>query len=134
MEQTDILQIAVNFIRALENRTNSNDFISYYHPYVKQVEFPNTLTNSTVTRNLQDLKDASEKGKKILQKEQYQVVNSYLQGNTVILEVIWTATLAVPVAGNKAGAQLKAYFAQFIEFEGSKIIRQRNYDCFEPFQ
>jgi hypothetical protein len=134
MQPTDILQIAVNFIRALENRTSSNDFIKFYHPHIKQVEFPNSLTNATVTRNLQNLVDASEKGKKILQKEQYEIVKSYVHGNTVILELVWTATLAVPVAGKPAGEQMKAYFAQFIEFEGSKIIRQRNYDCFEPFQ
>jgi hypothetical protein len=28
---------------------------------------------------------------------------------------------------------MKARFAVFLEFEGAKIRRQRNYDCFEPW-
>jgi hypothetical protein len=28
---------------------------------------------------------------------------------------------------------MRARFAAFFEFEGERIRRQRNYDCFEPF-
>ena len=32
-----------------------------------------------------------------------------------------------------AGAEMRAHFAMFLDFDGGLIRRQRNYDCFEPF-
>jgi ketosteroid isomerase-like protein len=33
----------------------------------------------------------------------------------------------------RPGEPMRARFAQVIEFEDGLIIRQRNYDCFDPF-
>jgi ketosteroid isomerase-like protein len=49
------------------------------------------------------------------------------------LEVVWVGTLAVPFGSIPAGGQMKAFFAVFLEFREGKIIRQRNYDCFEAW-
>jgi ketosteroid isomerase-like protein len=51
----------------------------------------------------------------------------------VVLEVRWTGTLAAPVSSIPAGGDMRARFAVFIELRDGKIVRQRNYDCFEPF-
>jgi ketosteroid isomerase-like protein len=69
----------------------------------------------------------------VLQKEKYDIVKSYTIGNTVIIEAVWTGTLAIPLGNIPIGGEMKAYFAQFYEFQDGKIIKQRNYDCFEPF-
>ncbi len=130
---TDLLQIARSFVKALQNRTSPEDLLAFYHPEIEQVEYPNTLTPSLTRRNLPQLKKASEKGKSVLVSEEYDIINAYVHGNTVILETIWTGTLAVPLGKIPPGGQMKAYFAQFIEFVDDKIIRIRNYDCFEPF-
>ncbi len=132
-EKTDILQIAKKFITSLENRRSAEDLTKFYHPAVMQTEYPNAVAKDIINRNLDELKKASEKGKKILLKEKYEFLKSYMYGNTVILEVIWKETLAAPVGNIPAGGEMKAYSAQFYEFEGDKIIKQRNYDCFEPF-
>jgi hypothetical protein len=128
-----LVQIAQQFIKALQNRNSAEELIPFYHQDVEQIEFPNTLTKNKTIRNLEDLKLASERGKKVLQKEEYEVVKSYTFENIVIIEVIWTGTLAIPIGNIPAGGQMKAYFAQFYEFKDDKIIKQRNYDCFEPF-
>ena len=44
----------------------------------------------------------------------------------------WSGTLAVLVGMLGAGDQMRARFAVFLEFQDGKIVRQRNYDCFEP--
>jgi len=31
------------------------------------------------------------------------------------------------------GELARRFFAVFLEFDGDKIRRQRNYDCFDPF-
>ena len=67
-----------------------------------------------------------EKGKNVLKKQTYEVVKSYEVENTVIIEAIWRGELAIPIGSKAAGDEMKAYFAQFFEFEGDKIIKQRN--------
>jgi ketosteroid isomerase-like protein len=50
-----------------------------------------------------------------------------------MLEVIWTGTLAVPMATLAAGAEMRAHFAVFLDFRDGKIAAQHNYDCFDPW-
>ena len=131
--QTDLKAIVHNYLSVLQSRETSTELDQFYHPDVIQIEYPNALTKNLTSRSLQDLKAASERGLNVLQKETYEIINSYEHGNTVIVEVIWTGTLNIALGNIPVGGQMKAWFAQFFDFEGDKIIRQRNYDCFEPF-
>ncbi len=123
----------VLFLKMLESRTSSDELERFYHPESQQIEFPNALTKQCTTRNLQELKEASEKGSKVLTKEEYEVKNLISTNDTVVLECLWRGTLAIPIGNIKAGGQMKAHFAQIFEFKDGKIFRQRNYDCFEAF-
>jgi len=131
--QTDIKAIAIDFIKTLQHRKSAGELLEFYHPDIEQTEFPNAVTKNATVRNLNDLKNASEKGKKILQKEEYNVINSFVFENTVVIEAVWIGTLAIPLGNIPVGGEMKAYFAQFFEFKDGKILKQRNYDCFEPF-
>lgn len=126
-------KLVLDFLKMLESRKSADDLDDFYHPDVEQIEFPNAITRRTATRNIKDLKDASEKGSAILTKEEFEVKNLISAGETVILECIWRGTLAVPLGNIPVGGQMTAYFAQIFEFKDGKIFRQRNYDCFEPF-
>lgn len=132
-EQHDILAITQNYLRAIEEGKTVEELAIYYSESVEQVEYPNRLMPNGAKRNLNELKEASLRGKKVIASQTYDIQKSYVMGNTVILETIWTAQIAVPIGQIPDGGQMKAYFAQFIEFEDGKIIRQRTYDCFEPF-
>jgi len=44
-----------------------------------------------------------------------------------------TGTLAVPFGSIPAGGEMRARFAIFLELRDGRIVRQRNYDCFDPF-
>jgi ketosteroid isomerase-like protein len=61
------------------------------------------------------------------------VPNAVASADRVALEVEWEGVLAIPVAGLEAGATMRAWFAMFLEFRDGKIVRQNNYDCFEPW-
>lgn len=128
------LSIVKDFLRAIGEEGKTGDELeTFYAKEILHTEYPNTLTKNLTTRDLRALKEASEKGSKIMQSQRYELVKAYESGNTVIIEAIWTATIAIPIGSIPAGGEMKAYFAQFFEFEQGKIIRQRNYDCFEPF-
>ena len=49
------------------------------------------------------------------------------------MEIIWTGTVREARGPFAAGQKLRARFAVFMEFQGGRIVRQRNYDCFDPW-
>lgn len=126
-------QIVIDYLKMVEQRTSAEELDRFYHEDVQQIEYPNAIVKNTAIRSLQDLKAASERGKKILIKEVYEVQHLYSSGDNVILEAIWKGTLSIPLGNIPAGGEMTAYFAQFFQFKDGKIYRQRNYDCFEPF-
>ncbi|HEV7667585.1 MAG TPA: hypothetical protein VGS22_03610 [Thermoanaerobaculia bacterium] len=51
----------------------------------------------------------------------------------MIVESIWTGTVAVDAGPFKAGTTMRARFAQFFVFAEGRIVEIRNYDCFDPW-
>lgn len=66
--------------------------------------------------------------------EQRYVIRQALEsGDTLALDVDWTATLKLPLGQTPAGGRLKARLAMFVHFRNGKICEQTNFDCYEPF-
>lgn len=133
------LETARRYLAAIEASTspnadaNSVDASTFFTRDVIQEELPNRFVPSGARRDLTALRDAAERGKRVLRGQRYEVRRSYAIDDTVILEVFWVGVLAVPVGTLAAGDEMKAHFAVFLEFRDGLIHRQRNYDCFEPF-
>jgi len=125
-----LLEKAQAYLSAIEART---DLSPYFCPDVVQQEFPNALVRNGAERDLAALLEGSEKGKRVLHSETYEIVNSLEDGERLALEVIWTGTLAVPIGSLAVGATMKAHFGVFLTFRDGRIARQHNYDCFDPF-
>lgn len=129
----DILQIARMHLRDIVAGKAGNELAKYYAENIEQTEYPNRLNANLTLSDYQTLLQRSEQGKKIIVSQSYEIKKEYVSGNTVILEVIWKGTFSIPIGETPPGRELKAYFAIFMEFEGGKIVKQRNYDCFELF-
>ncbi|MES2808138.1 MAG: nuclear transport factor 2 family protein [Bacteroidota bacterium] len=127
------LKLATDFVRAVEAGAFGDDLDQFYHADVVHTEYPNALAPLVTTRNLTQLKEASIKGRQVITQQTYDIKKSCSTGSSLVLEVFWTGTLAIPLGKLKAGENIEAYFAQFFEFKDGKIYRQRNYDCFMPF-
>lgn len=119
------------FLRSFETRDGTT--LDWFAPDVVQRELPNRLTPNGATRDLDALREGSEKGKLAVREERYELLLAVEQGNTVAAEVIWTAVLNVPLGTLKVGDTMRAHLAMFITWRDGKIVSQRNYDCFEPF-
>jgi ketosteroid isomerase-like protein len=119
-----------NYLKAIEQR---RDVLGFYTPDVVQEEFPNALSPTGARREIADLKEAGRRGQNVLRSESYEIVSLLEAGDTVAAEILWRGVMAVPLRALKPGDVMKARFAVFFEFEGDRIRRQRNYDCFEPF-
>jgi ketosteroid isomerase-like protein len=127
------IALARKYIAAVEAGATGDALAAFFTPDVVQEEFPNRLTPKGATRDLAALLDGALKGQKVLRAQRFEILNALESGATVVLELQWTGTLAVPVGSLPAGGELRARFATFLELRGDKIARQRNYDCFEPF-
>lgn len=123
-------QIVRNYLKAIELRKDTSAF---YAPDIVQEEFPNLLSPAGARRELADLKAAASRGRNVLASESYEIVTLVEAEHIVAAEIVWRGTLAVGLRSLKPGDEMRARFAAFFEFEGDKIRRQRNYDCFEPF-
>lgn len=107
--------------------------LAFFAPDVIQEEFPNRLVPNGATRDLAALREAAVRGRKVTVSQRYDIRNILVAENRAAVEVTWTAILAVPVGTIPAGGEMRARFAIFLEFRDGKIIRQHNYDCFDPF-
>lgn len=108
--------------------------LPFYAPDVVQEEFPNRFLPGGATRGLKELRDAAERGRKVMSSQTFEILAMFADGDTVVVEADWSGTLAVPL-GEKtpAGTVMRARFAQVLQLVDGKIVRQRNYDCFYPF-
>jgi len=125
--------LATAYIRALESGATGDDVANFFSPDVIVTEFPNRFAPNGATRDLENLRAASERGKKVMQRQRYDIVSMTAQGDRVAIELDWTGTLAVPVGSLPAGGDMRAHVAIVLDFRDGKIVAQRHYDCYEPF-
>jgi ketosteroid isomerase-like protein len=130
--ESDNLVAARRYLEAIE-RGDPEGSIAFFAEDAIQEEFPNRLVPQGARRDLAAIREAAQRGSKVMAAQRYEVLNALASGEQVALEVQWTGTLAVPFGSIPAGGQMRARFAVFLEFREGKIVRQRNYDCFEPW-
>ena len=127
------LEKAREYLRAIERGATGDALAQFFAPDVQHQEFPNRLSPNGRQSDLASMLKGAEMGQKILAKQHYEIQRELETGNRVALEVIWTGTMAVPVSDLKAGQDMRAHFAVFLDFRDGKIAAQRNYDCFDPW-
>ncbi|HJY40634.1 MAG TPA: nuclear transport factor 2 family protein [Steroidobacteraceae bacterium] len=128
----DLLQLAREYLASI-GREDELGGLRFFADDVVQVEFPNRLLPNGATRDLAALRDAAERGRKVMTAQRFEVLNAITSGEQVAVEALWTGTLAVPLGNIPAGGQMRAHFAIFLTYRDGKIVRQHNYDCFDPF-
>lgn len=114
-------------------RGQAEEALACYAPEVVQVEFPNRLLPGGATRTLQQLREAGQQGLKAFSAQRYVIRRIVEEGPCVAFEADWSGTLKVGFGSLQPGETMRAHFAQFLVFEGDKIVRQHTYDSFEPF-
>ena len=130
---SDNIAIARRYLQAIEAGRTGADLAAFFTPDVVQDEFPNRLVAQGARHDLAAMLAGAERGQRVVTRQQYDVRNALATGDQVALEVVWTATLRVPVGSLPAGGEMRAHLAVFLEFRDGKIAAQRNYDCFDPF-
>ena len=125
--------IAREYLAALGRGDTGESLRRFYTDDFEQVEYPNALNPKGQRSDLASVLERSERGKKVLKSQRFDVLSAVASGDRVALETEWTGVLAIPLASLPAGGEMRANFAMFLEFRDGRIARQRNYDCFQPF-
>jgi ketosteroid isomerase-like protein len=126
------LATARRYLAAIEQGA-AGESLEFFTPDVVQEEFPNRLMPQGARRDLAALREAGERGSKVMTSQRYEILGAVASGDRVALEVRWTGTLAVPFGPLPAGGEMRARFGVFLDFRDGKIAAQRNYDCFDPW-
>jgi hypothetical protein len=98
------IELVKKYFSLLASFVAPEKFRDLVHPEIEQAEFPNLLNRQGQKSDLQDI-----------------------SRRMLVVETIWRGKTAVD------GGPLKAFFCIVLELRDGKIYRQRNYDCFEPF-
>ena len=130
-KQIEAVKKYVALVEAVSlNQENAGELL---HADYQQWELPNQLNRTGQKSDLADTLRRMQMAKGILSGQSYEIISTIEQGNTVVMEAIWTGHIAATVGAFQAGQQLKAFFCMIFTFKDGKIHRIKNYDCFEPF-
>lgn len=97
-----------------------------------QTEHPNQLVPRGAVRDRAATLAGFRAGRMAVSGQRYELLRAVTEGDTVACELLWSATLKVPVLGRQAGDTLQARFAIFVVVRDGKIVEQNNFDCFLP--
>ena len=127
------LSRAIEWVRAVESGATGDELAEFLTPDVVHEDMPNRIFPNGVRNDLAGMLAGAERGKALLPRQRYDILSAIASGNTVAIQLDWSAELAVPHGSVKPGGQLKAHIAMFMEFRDGKICHQRDYGCYEPF-
>jgi ketosteroid isomerase-like protein len=127
------LDNARQYLAAIQRGATGDALAQFFAPDVVQEEFPNRVVPNGKRRNLAAMLEGAERGQQVMSAQRFDIRTAIATGDRVILEALWTGTLAIPFGTIPAGGEMRAYTAMFLEFRDGKIVAQRNYDCFEPW-
>src|SRR4051812_39611396 len=126
--QIELVKKYVTLVENFElNEVNSTEII---HKDYLQWELPNLLNKNGQKSDVAESLRRIKVGKAIVSSQNYEITKTLEQGNTVVIESLWTGTMAVDAGPLKKGQQMKAFICMFFEFKDQKIYQVRNYDCF----
>lgn len=121
---------ALSFVRAVE-AMDGGKMEGFFAPDVEQIEMPNAFKPAGQVRDLSALKADIDKSKGIIEQQKYDILNTVAHGDIVVLEMVWHGTVVTDLPPLRAGQKLRAQCVAVFEFHQGKVIKLRNYDCFD---
>ena len=122
------------YLQAVETMGSYESVAQFSAPDATFHEFPNRIEPQGRVRRGDELRAAWEQGRKFMKSQSYRVQRVIESGDDMAVELEWTGVLAIPVMNLPAGTEMKAFVAMFLRFRDGKIVEQRNYDCYPPFE
>lgn len=118
--------------QAISEGATGDRLAAFWHPDAEQIEYPSAMRPAGHRRSLAEMIEGSRLGLDLIRDQRYDVHTVIEQGDSVAVQLTWTATVAKDVGNLAAGTRLVAHVAAFYVFRDGLILRQSSYDCYEP--
>jgi ketosteroid isomerase-like protein len=126
--------IARAYIAALGRNASGDELAAFFHEDVVQEEFPSRLVPTGKSHARAELLERSTQVGELLSWHRYELKSVLSSGAVVALELEWRGEMRTSLGPLRQGQELRAEVAIFLELEDGRIRRQRNYDCYYPFE
>jgi len=127
----DVVRAYLALLEAFETREER--FLECLHEEFQQTEFPNALNPNGQQSDFASVVQRAASASTLLRSQEFIIENSVESDSQVVVEALWRGVIGADVGAFKDGQTLSANFCFVCQFEGTRIRRQRNYDCFHPF-
>lgn len=127
------LTVVTALYRALEAGKQGAELSELFTDDMVMVERPNLIKPTGARATRSHMLANSAAGASLLSRQKFDVHSAISHGDTVIVRLLWTGTIARDVAPFHAGQELTAHVAQFIQLKDGQIASIETYDCYEPF-
>ena len=127
------LELAREYIRAIESGATGDALARFFTPDVAITEMPNRVALHGSVCDLTKALEAARHGQQLFKRQTYTITNILGEGNWVALEMDWVGVTAVQIQNLAPNSEMHDHAAVFLEFRNGRILRQRHYDCFEPW-
>ena len=132
---TDVIDIVTAYIRAVE-RFDVDTVEALLDAEMQFTELPNLIRPAGGTDDkaamLAGLRRSAEG--KVLKAQRYHLAGIVATEQSVVVEARWEGDLAMGIGRLQAGETMIAHICMVFELRNGRIVRQRNYDCYEDFR
>lgn len=118
---------------ALESGAHGDQLRPLFTEDAYTIEHPNLIKPKGAKTSLEQMLAASSAGAGLLATQRYDVHSALEQGDTAIVRLTWTGTIARTLGALREGQVLTAHIAQFVTVRKGRIASIETFDCYEPF-
>ncbi|WOH16918.1 nuclear transport factor 2 family protein [Paenarthrobacter sp. GOM3] len=130
MSHSNPLDHVLGFVRTVEAGGGAAELRPFLSEDFTLTEWPHALSKSGSTRNLAETLSGADHSKDIVAKQTFEVVRTTCQGDRVVLEMNWSATLLLDLPHWDRGDTIRARSTAVFELRDGLIISQDTYDCY----
>lgn len=130
MSDSNPLDQVLGFVRTVEAGGGAAEISPYLAPDFTLTEWPHALSKTGSTRTLQETLNGAAHSKNIVANQRFEVVRTTCEGNRVVLEMNWSATLLLDLPHWDAGETIRARSTAVFELRDGLIVSQDTYDCY----
>jgi ketosteroid isomerase-like protein len=104
-------------------------------PEFRFIEHSNLMSPAGSERDRTIVLDSIPQGRMLLSSQRFEVHDHAVVGDTrVITRAFWEGRLAMGAGLLGIGSSLRADLAMFFDVRDGRIVRQENFDCYQPPQ
>lgn len=124
------LDCVLGLLRALETGGGAPDIAPFLAEDYILTEAPHLLAPAGAVRNRDEALAGAASAHDVVSGQRFQVRRTTCQGDRVVMEAEWTATLLIDLPHWDAGEVVRARIASVFEVRNGRIASQDSYDCY----